>query len=188
MSEELHREPRRRYFVISDTHLNHRMLIEKKFRPPDFEELLVNNWRTMVNDKDVVIHTGDVAVGGDVRAAHELMTSLPGKKNLVRGNHDSKSIGWYLNRGWDWVCDAFDMSYRGQMLRFSHRPIDPADLGSVDLNIHGHLHNLPESSHRGEEVLHFYGKKHLLVSVERTKYQPVVLDRILDLHNKRSWA
>lgn len=131
-------------FIISDTHFNHKNIIKYENRPEDFNEVIITNWNKLVKKEDLVIHLGDVIFGIE-RTKHlpEIMGRLNGKKILARGNHDENDWQWYMERGFDFVCDYY--VYKG--IAFSHAPITPLPPQTlfnhgepVDLNIHGHFH------------------------------------------------
>ena len=101
---------------------------------------------------------------------------LPYKKVLIRGNHDRKSANWYLDHGWDMVCDGFRLEVFGKKILFTHVP--QKDDGWFDLNIHGHFHN---SDHRScePEFVKLLTDKHILLSLENTDYKPVLLEKLI---------
>ena len=81
-----------KYFVISDTHFLHDNIIKYCNRPEDFNKLLIKNWKNAVTDEDTVLHLGDVACGftGREDKLKQIFDLLPGKKYLIRGNHDTR--------------------------------------------------------------------------------------------------
>ena len=175
-----------RYWLITDTHYGHDKMVEYCGRPANFEKQITVNWKKMVKPEDVIIHLGDVCIGSDPLYNHGI-TWLPGRKILVRGNHDKKSIAWYFNAGWDFVCDSFSMEFAGKNILFSHQP---KEIGKFDLNIHGHFHNQLPRLLRGEWVvsgekernhydLAILTDKHLNLSIEETNYQPVLLESFI---------
>ena len=94
-------------WVISDTHFSHEMLVEREYRPPDFEQKLWRNIHAMVKPGDLFIHLGDVCIGNDAYNNEKLTTLSMGTNILVRGNHDGKSNNFYREHGWDFVCREF---------------------------------------------------------------------------------
>jgi calcineurin-like phosphoesterase family protein len=148
--------------VIADTHFGHRRLIEKGYRPADFEDRIIDRWTQLVTAEDLVIHLGDLAFS---RAATWSWSLLPGRKVLVRGNHDNHSATWYMERGFAFACDMFEL---GKII-FTHAPLEviPAH---VNFNLHGHLHT---GEHRPFEP----GPKHRLISLERSDYAPVLVEK-----------
>lgn len=131
-------------FVVSDTHWNHKNIIKYENRPEDFNEVIIDNWNKMVGEKDVVVHLGDVIFGME-RSQNliDIMSRLKGKKVLARGNHDENDWDWYMERGFDFVCDY----YVYKNIAFSHAPLTPLPKQTllnngqdVQYNIHGHFH------------------------------------------------
>lgn len=80
-------------FAIGDTHLS--LGTDKPmniFRGWDnYVERLVSNWNRVVDPGDTVVIMGDVSWGMSLSEAYkdfELLNSLPGKKIIMKGNHD----------------------------------------------------------------------------------------------------
>lgn len=164
-----------KYLIITDTHFGHKNMVEYCQRPEDFAEKIISNWSKTISNKDVVIHLGDICIGGDLYW-HEKLSELPGKKILVKGNHDSKSDNWYLEHGWDFVCDSFQMTFQGKKVYFSHYPV--AWDGYYDLNIHGHFHNSDYRRHEPELVALKNGYQKL-IALEYTDYKTVDLKSLI---------
>jgi calcineurin-like phosphoesterase family protein len=162
-----------RYYIITDTHFNHTAKMQEYCnRPADYEQKLFSSMSQIPEDA-ILIHLGDVNIGDDVDVHEKYIKPLKCKKILVRGNHDHKSLSWYQDHGWDFVCDSFIMNHLGKRLLFSHKP---QPLGEWDLNLHGHFHN---TTHRDDEFNSFYCEKHIKVAVEDTGYKAVLLDRFV---------
>lgn len=158
-----------RIFVIADTHFGHQALHEDYLaRPVNFGEMIIRNWKSIIKDEDLVIHLGDVVVGKS-NEWDKTIPNLPGRKILILGNHDGKSLSWYLANRFDFCCTSFIWKLYGFDIAFSHEPLSEGDF---DLNIHGHLHL---NRHREIET----GKKHFLFSLERTLYRPLLLETIV---------
>jgi len=173
-------------WVISDTHLFHTKMTELCGRPEDFTEQIVMNWNNMVAPDDLVYHLGDVGFYKKCECAG-LMSGLPGTKILIRGNHDTFPVKWYLDHGFIAVMDRavvnvmYKKGIKKPMNRYfrvllSHKPIKIGDcaFGPVDYNVHGHFHN--NSSHYWEApLLRVLTPKHLLFALEETEYKPLDL-------------
>ena len=159
-------------FLIADTHYCHQKLIEKNYRPDNFEKLLYKNLSNIPKDA-VLLHLGDVCLGNDQEAHNKYIKTLKCQKWLVRGNHDHKSNNWYLNNGWNFICTSFVDRYFGRKILFSHIP--KILHKNIDLNIHGHFHN---SDHRWQEpeLVKRITEKHRLFSAETSKYKPILLE------------
>lgn len=159
-------------WLTTDTHFGHEAMIEYCGRKEGFEEEILCNLEKFLHGGDLLIHLGDFCIGAD-EYWHEKFMSLPGKKFLVKGNHDHKSNSWYFAHGWDFVCDQFRDRYFGKNILFSHIP-QPWD-GWHDVNVHGHFHN---SDHRRMEpelweIRNGYQK---LLAIEYTDMKPVKLE------------
>ena len=184
-----------RIWIIADTHFYHENIKRYQGRPDDFNEQIIRNWCNKVTHDDLVIHLGDVIFGLNKEARlPSLMASLPGKKVLCRGNHDPKPAEWYMERGFDFVCDYF--VYKD--IAFSHAPVTPlppqtliSDGRPVAKNIHGHFHkgSVGKDREQAEPSMHedvyydgAYYKAHResyqLVQIENG-LAPVLLDDLI---------
>ena len=171
-------------FVTSDSHFGHRNIVQK-FDPPrpfndehHMNEMLVQNWNSVVKPGDKVYHLGDVFFGDKENFAR-LWPRLNGKKRLIVGNHDDVK---FLARGaffekvmmWRWFDDFL----------FTHVPVHPSSLreargGAVaTINVHGHTH------FRGSPV-----GPYVSVCVELTNYTPINVKNLKHLHQaqQREW-
>lgn len=78
-------------FFTSDTHFGHANIIKYCNRPfKDYEhmdEVLIQNWNSVIGPEDEVFHLGDVALGPWERWDN-ILPRLNGWKVLVIGNHD----------------------------------------------------------------------------------------------------
>lgn len=160
-------------YLISDTHFNHDKIATYCDRPADFTDRILRNWAHTVQPCDTVIHLGDVLIGNRTRGIDQIR-SLPGRKILVRGNHDRHSSNtWWMEHGFDFACDG--MKFRNCWL--THEPSTSLADG-CELNIHGHLHNYWHGFHRQDEV----GKRkdfQRLFAVEYTDYRPIQFDKFV---------
>jgi len=169
------------FYVISDTHWLHDNIINQGGRPEDHNERMVNNWNSVINKDDDVLHLGDLVYGiFDKRTkmqcpdkTKELITpiieQLKGNKYLIKGNHDKFSNSWYKDLGFTILDPYLSMEYRNQRVTFTHIPV--VLTYKNEINIHGHIHN---SSFSG------LTKRHANVSVEVVDYTPRLVTEILD--------
>jgi calcineurin-like phosphoesterase family protein len=169
-----------KYWLISDTHFGHEAMKEYCDRPEGFEKLIFKGLERIKPD-DILIHLGDICIGNDEEWHDKLKEQTCFKKILVKGNHDKKSNSWYLNHGWDFVCDQFKDELYGKKICFSHKPV--VWDGEYDANIHGHFHN---SDHRRKEPELFAIKNgyQKLIAVEYTDYKPVTLRSVIEEYEK----
>lgn len=164
-------------WVISDTHFGHagvtKFLREdgSKLRPWDntdeMDEALIENWNSVVNDKDRVYHLGDVVIN---RKALKTIGRLKGRKVLVKGNHDIFRVEEYLEY-FDDIRAYVVKQVNGFNVIMSHIPIHLDSLGRFDFNIHGHLH---------ANTVKYAGvpdPAYINVSVEQIGYTPIELHK-----------
>src|SRR5271157_4984382 len=157
--------PKTRRWVISDTHLGHSAIQKHCRRPADVDAIITKNCKRLIGQDDIVIHIGDVAFGFfDLR---EWFKDMPGRWALVRGNHDARSISWYMEHGFVFACDALEMSG----CYFTHEPSEFLPEG-CQYNVHGHLHNRFAATYRK------YPHSRLF-ALEHSRYEPMLLDKFL---------
>lgn len=159
-------------FLITDTHLGHDNMVWLCNRPENFTELIIENWKKVVTDRDTVIHLGDVAWNDENLMR---LLNLPGRKLLVRGNHDKRRDIEYLKLGFDFVCENMTFDFDNLRVLFSHKP---NYFHTADINFHGHFHDL----HRED-----FSKLYLPFSLEHMGYKPIALNKEF-LKVVRAWV
>jgi len=178
---------RRHTWIISDTHFYHSKIVGYCDRPVDFTQKTLKHWRRMIAPDDLVYHLGDTFFGSGSQF-RSCFNSLPGKKILIKGNHDKKNTNWYLNRGFIAVLSfaAFligtNLRRNGEYFQYtqvllSHKPMKiPEFDGCRTINIFGHFHNNVIEKCESE-LVELLTENHYLFSLEHTKYKPVLLSR-----------
>lgn len=121
-------------WLIADTHFFHRTMNIKCGWPENFEYTIIKKCSHLVMSQDTLFHLGDVIFYQMGKLKH-LLDKIPGKKILLRGNHDKKSNCWYTRNGFSFVADQIVL---GSTI-LSHKPIQTFS-DNVRLNIHGHCH------------------------------------------------
>lgn len=154
-----------RYWLIGDTHKGHSEIQKHTRRPSNVDSLVEHNWRQLVKPRDIVIHLGDVAFGFVNLKAW--IDSLPGTKVLVIGNHDPKSVSWYMRNGFAFACDGIVLGG----VYYTHRPSKHLPEGAR-LNVHGHCHN------RWPRGLRYYEHSRLF-ALEYENYSPRIISKFL---------
>ena len=164
---------RKKIWLTTDTHFHHPKCQELSHRPPNYEGRLIKGFQTCVSPGDMLIHLGDFILYNR-QDAKSILDQIPGKKILVQGNHDRSSRPWYIDAGFDFVCDSFLWSFTWGNILFSH---SPREVISADtLVLHGHLHDKYQKINGWSDET----KKNYLISVENSKYQPMLLDTIIN--------
>ena len=176
-------------WIISDTHFRHEAILgftdhNGEYTRPGFanaaevDELIFENWNSVVKPNDIVWHLGDVLFGEDKLIWLENnFKKLNGKKNLVVGNHDNIKLMSMFFKEVKLLHQDDDRD-----LLFSHIPMHPSqtkrprpgvrssweDMPSFT-NVHGHIHTNPSPE-----------GPYKCVCVEQTNYTPVHIDELLD--------
>lgn len=168
-------------WVTSDTHFGHENIIKYCKRPFEnadhMDEILVQNWNSLIKPNDKVYHLGDVYFGNKGR---ETLQRLNGKKRLILGNHDNGKDQALLKH-----FEKIDMwrMFSEYELLFTHVPVHPSTIAEGTnrrgqprslANIHGHIHDnrSPVGPYR-------------CVCVEQTDYKPVHLDTLIQWRHKQ---
>lgn len=83
-------------YIVGDLHLSKSDNIEKPmsvfgYNWDNHDEKIENDWLRRVNESDTVILAGDISWAmklEDVKADFDWLSTLPGKKVMIKGNHD----------------------------------------------------------------------------------------------------
>ncbi len=168
-------------YVISDTHFNHNKITTYCDRPANFTDTIIHNWQQIVKPEDLLIHVGDVYIdkvdGWDV-----IWPQLPGRKVLVRGNHDRHhGCTWWMKHGFDFACDAFTFRH----VYITHKPAEFLP-SRCEVNLRGHLHNIWHGFHNGDPTTEKITKSgklknpwQRLFAVEYTDYKPIEFEKFM---------
>lgn len=190
--------PKNADWLISDTHFGHRNIVKFQQRPETHEIIIISEWIKRVRDEDRIIHLGDVWIRASNWRWAAIISRLPGKKFLIKGNHDGAGDEWYERAGFEiidpFIHDGFAFTHRPISADFPHLGLAEYELGGADkrspdfweacfgkrpeihTNIHGHTHsNMFNPKHDGltDTNLHYVN-----VCVEHTNLAPVQLGQI----------
>ena len=96
-----------KFFLIADTHLKHERMRTYCKRPEGFTELIHRNCLNTLREDTTLIHLGDVGIGLP-KDWIWMVKMWPGRKILVRGNHDrARSNSWWMDQGgFEFTCDG----------------------------------------------------------------------------------
>lgn len=181
-------------WLISDTHFSHNNIINfmnndgTKLRPFDtveeMDEMMIDNWNSVVKPSDKVYHLGDVVIN---RRALPILNRLNGRKILIRGNHDIFKTKEYTP-----YFEEIYGSYKLANYILTHIPIHPDSIARwANGNIHGHLHS--NNVTQSQLIFGEYGvahidtildKRYTCVCVEQINYTPISLDEITRKRNE----
>jgi calcineurin-like phosphoesterase family protein len=143
----------------------------------DMNEQLINNYNSLVGEKDEVYILGDFTFGNHNESA-TFARRMNGKKHLVLGNHDKK-MNAKLKEQFVWIKEYYELRYNHRKFVLFHYPIlswNGRFRGSIHL--HGHTHT------RGcdfGEVLKATPANMFNIGVDMQDFKPVSIEEILDL-------
>lgn len=147
-------------YFIGDPHLGHKNIA--KFRSfvetcEDNTEKIVKDWKAQVTKRGIVYVMGDAAFSQE---ALDVISWLPGKKILIKGNHDDYVSTLAQTNVFAEIHGM--LKYKGMWL--THAPMHPAELRGKP-NVHGHVHykSVMKKTWYGSEVL---DRRYLNTSVD----------------------
>lgn len=166
-------------YFISDTHFNHKMLIEGKKRSfktvEDMNNFIIKNWNKTILDEDIIYHLGDVALNKKVDYENNILPELKGQKIFIQGNHDPQNISTTQN---------IIIKYQGILIELVHRPEDATKHTKIVL--HGHIHKsgIRSMKPKGDYIKEYIfkdleGRFYYNCNLEYHKYKPKPLSEIL---------
>ena len=140
-------------------------------------ERLATNFSSTIGENDLLIHLGDICdpESADYETMKKIISSIPGRKILVRGNHDTEKDPYYIGLGFDDVVDVLVI----HNMIFTHKPIQVAP---DELNIHGHLHSekLVSPTINGYRHINAFGANWNSIDL------PILLEDLLDMASKQN--
>ena len=134
-------------FFISDTHFNHKKIMEYENRNfktvEEMNEFMIEKWNSVVRKNDRIYHMGDFSFHDQSRIA----ARLNGRKFLIIGNHD------YVNKEtsklFEWVGSYKKVKIGEQYIVLCHYPFKEWEMKQFgSWNLFGHCHgNLKTGVH-----------------------------------------
>ncbi|WP_396190170.1 metallophosphoesterase [Flavobacterium sp.] len=129
-------------WFCSDLHFGHKNI--QKFRKhvsseEDNRMQIKFDWHSLVTKRDTVYVLGDACFTMDTI---DEFSTLPGKKFLIRGNHDLLNTSVYLK----YFEEVYGL-FKYKEFWLSHAPIHPDELRNK-INLHGHVHYETVSDNR----------------------------------------
>lgn len=169
-------------WVVSDTHFGHQNIVGFCNRPPDHEQVMMEEIARAVPDGDTLLHLGDLAYRGNAFFKNMIaphLTEPQVRRLLVRGNHDKGRFSFYRQCGFQ-IIKPFEIPWGDKhVISFSHYPwneeIEGHKMPANMTRVHGHIHN---NGYTRDAYVPFL-KGHINVSVEQTHYRPVNLALLL---------
>lgn len=148
----------------------------------EHDKSLIENWNSVIEDKDLVYILGDLSYGNG-EFTNKILEQLNGDKVLIKGNHDYMFLDDHkfditlLKE----IYDYKEIKYKKNMIILFHFPIqvwNKAHKGSIHL--YGHIHSNKTTSHPMKyEIENSYN-----VGIDVNDYKPVRLDNYINYYNK----
>lgn len=169
-------------YFIADTHFYHENVIKFSNRPfinaDEMNRKLISNWNQVVAENDEVYILGDFLFRGKAEQANEVLTSLNGKKYLIKGNHehylDSPDFDQNL---FEWVKDYYTFRYKKRKFILFHYPIlEWEDYFQNSIHLYGHVHN-----NRTDYFKDILGDRAINVGADMIDFTPISIEQILDI-------
>ena len=170
-------------FFIGDPHFGHQLVSDIRgfANTGEHDDAIIRKWRKQVKDDDLVYVMGDISGGGMESQLRALMilSSLPGRKRWIFGNHDTGSgihkqaysleIRLLIARTFEKVNDFGHLSFNKRQILLSHFPYWSSqdgperghgryeqfrlpDLGKILIHAHTHHTHPTDGSATGREI------------------------------------
>jgi len=149
------------YWFTSDTHFNHKNIIEYCKRPfktvEQMNEALIKKWNAKVMKDDIVFHMGDFIWKEYWNIKHR----LNGTVILIQGNHDED------NRS---AIKQMTITFNHKDWVLTHIPFEEH---IPDLCLCGHVHSAWKYKKYGHKIM-------INVGVDVWNFEPISMKQILD--------
>lgn len=160
--------------LIADTHFGDDAIREYERRPfetvKEMDEAMIDIWKHRVLPNDIVYVLGDVGVH-DKQRMKEIISSLPGEKHLIMGNHDmNRSDEYWRNVGFKTV-HRVDYIIIENFIVLGHKPPEYMHPSLPWVWMYGHVHN--------SEMYQTVTASSACVCAERWGFGPVNLKTIM---------
>lgn len=118
----------------SDLHLGHALAARLRgyANVAEHDAAIVETLKQQCTKRSLLWVLGDVAMRVESLG---LLSQVPGRKRLVRGNHDNFQLGVYAK-----YFEDVHGFLRYKRMWLSHCPVHPQEMHRVLLNVHGHIH------------------------------------------------
>ena len=180
-------------YFSADWHFQHKKMLEVwDDRPKNFQTLIIDSHVETLTDKDTLYCLGDMLFQQATRKKwfSHIMQLIPGKKILVRGNHDYKKqfpdAYWIEECGFEEVHELYTIINNKMLL--SHFPMGGVDPARKDVRYHQQINELRKVFMENNCYIDIHGHTHLFsspskscicVSVDQWDFKPADLNHVL---------
>lgn len=175
-------------WFTSDLHLNHSKIIEYCNRPfsnvEEMNEMLINNWNSVVKPEDIVFCLGDIALGGS-STWNTLIPRLNGKIHLILGNHDIRNWRNLYSNLFESVSEQLTVEIDKKTFILTHFPLlcyhGTWGTEMNVINLIGHVHTLKaNNSGKDFERLQYLFPTQYDVGVDFNDYRPISYNQVME--------
>lgn len=139
-----------KYYYIADLHFCHANIINfdnrSFFSVDEMNRELISNWNSVITNNDTVMILGDFCCGLEDDWI-KILDQLNGAKQLIKGNHDLKSMSKTLRSKFQDVKDYKEIKDNGKRVLLSYYPM-PFYRGAYNpdiIHLYGHVHTTLEN-------------------------------------------
>lgn len=141
-------------YFTSDLHFGHLNVIKYDNRPfssiEEMDEALIQNWNSVVTNKDIVYLLGDVSFHKPIDTIN-ILNRLNGHIHLIKGNHDNKNrlpLERFMS-----VNDLLEVSFMTEKIVLCHFPLRSWNkMHHGTWHLHGHCHGSIKAIGRSLDV------------------------------------
>lgn len=180
-------------FFTSDLHFQHKNVIRFCGRPfentKDMELKLIENWNSVVSNKDIVFDLGDVLWFDGRHDAKRILNQLNGIHYVILGNHDNKKNFELCYKVI--VCETCTQVFiqtldnKTQEIMLSHFPLLTwPHIDNNVINLFGHIHSGPNADPNGVDQNLTLHQNQMDVGTDAWNYKPISLDFINSILKK----
>lgn len=177
-------------FFTSDTHFNHSNIIKYCNRPFDnsneMNEILINNWNSVIKENDIVFHLGDFMFG-NINRFWEFRSRLNGKIYLIHGNHDYELMNkGNIEDGFELITSQLNIVVDGQKIYLNHFPLltfNGTYKEKPTWQLFGHVHSNKEHPQTSADIkrLDYLMPNQYDVGVDNNHYTPVSFEEVKNI-------
>lgn len=168
-------------WLTADWHLWHKNIIKYCNRPfknvAQMTSILVENYCEIVSEEDTVYFLGDMMLGTSQffdEKLENVLSSIPGQKHLILGNHDKRSPQRYIDVGFDSVHTELVLTPEpDKQITLIHDPAKARTPNKVYAV--GHIHGLWKT------LVGQNGQKLFNVGVDVHGFTPVPINSLFNL-------
>ncbi len=169
-------------WFCSDLHLKHEKLMKLGNRPfssvEEMDETIKNNFKTILKRNDILYILGDISMNKQVaREFLKEMISLNIDIHIIKGNHDTFSIGEILSLGCKTFSDIKEIKEDDISITLCHYAMLSYNKSHYNAwHLYGHYHTQFKDPIKG---------KRMNVNLEFNDYKPYSMEQIKDYMNNQ---